>query len=123
MSKGGLTQDDFRKILATPRAPTNDDGFKAPAPKLVPARKDSGDASGSGGGSGSNKPFKPRKFFNKQKDRKKNGDEDDEDNNGASGSYRDRAKERRLGINDYSESEQILAMLSQKWVYQGGRFG
>lgn len=98
---GGLNQDDFRRILATPRAPApSDDGFKAPAPRLqkAVATPREGDAK---------KPFKPRKF-SKPKPKK---DDEDEDKP----AYRDRARERRDGIaGEFEESEQILSMLANK---------
>ncbi|ORY46473.1 hypothetical protein BCR33DRAFT_715546 [Rhizoclosmatium globosum] len=93
-----LSQDDFRKLLQTPRAPSASDTkpkeakFAKPHPKK-PASEFA-------------RPV-PRKF---QKKQEANTDQNADD----SGSkFRDRASERRQGINpDYKDSEDILARLT-----------
>ncbi|KAI9137031.1 RED-like protein N-terminal region-domain-containing protein [Paraphysoderma sedebokerense] len=103
MSGKGLTQEDFRKLLSTPRAPSisedrpqatsshskkGNDGFAVPnLPK-----KDS-----------NQRHFKPRELSKTNKAKEPETPR-----------YRDRAEERRKGENkDYEESEAILAALNQ----------
>ncbi|KAJ3008032.1 hypothetical protein HKX48_008808 [Thoreauomyces humboldtii] len=105
----GLTQDDFRRLLATPRPASQQtpralgaqtprsnggkrdaQGFLAPAPIVRPKKKD----------------YKPKRKTDKDKG------EDDEAGAGTGAAYRDRAEERRKGVNpDYVETEQMLAVL------------
>ncbi|KAJ3081567.1 hypothetical protein HK102_002269 [Quaeritorhiza haematococci] len=99
-----LTQEDFRKLLSTPRPGGSQTpslgalGKRPPKPTTSSSREDDGFA----------KPEVPkhkRKPFRKQ-DRESDGSDD-------VNRYRDRARERRKGVNpDYKESEQILATLS-----------
>ncbi|KAG0335106.1 hypothetical protein BG004_000132 [Podila humilis] len=110
--KEGLSQDDFRKLLATPRAGTSEGGAggikgsfsrslgsanrtaRAPQPQTPRS------------GDNSQKP-KPKKSYNKHSN-KEGGSSD----KAAGSKYRDRATERRQGINpDYVETEQILSTL------------
>ncbi|KAI8806220.1 RED-like protein N-terminal region-domain-containing protein [Cladochytrium replicatum] len=96
---GGLKQDDFRKLLATPRPGAQQQPLKTapPKPKEPPKAKD--------GEFQKPEPRPPRP----KKQWKRNEAEED----ASSASYRDRAKERRKGVNpDYEESEQILKVLS-----------
>lgn len=114
----GLSQDDFRRILATPRSVQSKDGFKAPAPKVgAPAAKiqipvtPRGDASARPKSSGG-----PKKFHRPHLEKKKEEKEE------APGSkYRDRARERRDGVGnpDFEDSEDILNRLAQKWAVLG----
>ncbi|KAG0253496.1 hypothetical protein BG011_006337 [Mortierella polycephala] len=111
---GGLSQDDFRKLLATPRAaPGGPGGIKgsftgggmralgmanrsARAP--VPQTPRSSDGSG-----GSQKQNKYKKYSQKNQSKEASA---------AASKYRDRATERRQGANpDYVETEQILSTL------------
>ncbi|KAJ3016556.1 UNVERIFIED_CONTAM: hypothetical protein HDU68_012156 [Siphonaria sp. JEL0065] len=91
-----LSQNDFRKLLATPRAPPTDDG-KPKAPKFakpLPVKKEKEFA----------RPV-PRKFVKKDTEADDDGEE--------AARFRDRARERRQGINpDYKDSDQLLAHLS-----------
>ncbi|CAO3630167.1 unnamed protein product [Mucor fragilis] len=99
----GLSQDDFRKLLATPRRPNNDGSstntqFKAPAPK---APKSSG-AIFAQPRSMRKKPFK--KNFNKDDQ----GDKDDDDNEQQEKTaYRDRAAERRRQDDSAASEDQL----------------
>ncbi|KAF1805937.1 RED-like protein N-terminal region-domain-containing protein [Mucor lusitanicus] len=84
----GLSQDDFRKLLATPRRPNPDDTqFKAPAPKTP---KSTG-AIFAQPRSMRKKSFK--KSFSKDDQGEKDDDDDDEQQEKTA--YRDRAAERR----------------------------
>ncbi|KAG2180832.1 hypothetical protein INT43_008411 [Umbelopsis isabellina] len=93
MSDQGLTQDDFRKLLQTPRAPSGDgdaprsSGFKAPPPK-TPRNV----------GATFAKPqsLKRKKYGSESK--RKEGDEEEEEEEHEKSvdvNYRDRAAERR----------------------------
>ncbi|KAG0021362.1 hypothetical protein BGZ82_011344 [Podila clonocystis] len=106
--KEGLSQDDFRKLLATPRAaPGGPGGIKGSFSRSLgsanrTARAPVPQTPRSGGGDGNNnqKP-KPKKAYNKNPAKE-----------AAASKYRDRATERRQGINpDYVETEQILSTL------------
>ncbi|KAF9184610.1 hypothetical protein BGZ51_003237 [Haplosporangium sp. Z 767] len=113
---GGLSQDDFRKLLATPRAaPGGPGGIKgsfsgggmralgmanrtarAPVPQ-TPRSSDSG--------GGSQKHNKHKKYSQKNQSKEASA---------AAAKYRDRATERRQGVNpDYVETEQILSTLEE----------
>ncbi|KAI9014062.1 RED-like protein N-terminal region-domain-containing protein [Hyaloraphidium curvatum] len=109
----GLGQDDFRRLLATPRSVQAKDGFKAPAPRLappgqkvsIPSTPRTSDATPKrGGGGGGNK-------FNKFRDKKKKDDEAEESGTGAS--YRDRARERRDGKSGDADFEETPSRLAQ----------
>ncbi|KAF9931589.1 hypothetical protein BGZ65_004820 [Modicella reniformis] len=112
---GGLSQDDFRKLLATPRAAPGSSGgisgtFSGGGMKAlgmanrttrapVPQTPRSSDSNG-----GSNKPK------HKKPAHKNNAKE----TSAAGSKYRDRATERRQGVNpDYIETEQILTTLEE----------
>ncbi|TPX75864.1 hypothetical protein CcCBS67573_g02842 [Chytriomyces confervae] len=90
-----LSQEDFRKLLSTPRAPvpaTPSKAAKFAKPAPVQRNKQPSEFA---------RPI-PAKFRKKP--------EDDED---AGPSFRDRAKERRQGVNpDYKDSEEIIARLA-----------
>ncbi|KAJ3299406.1 hypothetical protein HK104_009008 [Borealophlyctis nickersoniae] len=92
----GLKQDDFRKLLATPRPSTAQSTPRAPNPPATPRAA----------------PKKDFEFAKPQVPRKRKTGGWKEDAKPAS-QYRDRAKERREGVNpDYLESEQITKVLS-----------
>ncbi|KAF9973697.1 hypothetical protein BGZ73_003030 [Actinomortierella ambigua] len=111
---GGLSQEDFRRLLATPRAGHGGEsgGFtggglkalgaanrtaRAPVPQ-TPSRSAAADG-------GFLKP-KPKKHSSKPQQK--------DDKVEATSKYRDRATERRQGINpDYAETEQILHTLEE----------
>ncbi|KAI8840457.1 RED-like protein N-terminal region-domain-containing protein [Chytriomyces cf. hyalinus JEL632] len=91
-----LSQEDFRKLLSTPRAPVpatpSSKAAKFAKPAPVQRNKQPSEFA---------RPI-PAKF------RKKPEDEED-----AGPSFRDRAKERRQGVNpDYKDSEEIIARLA-----------
>ncbi|KAG0198838.1 hypothetical protein BGX28_007785 [Mortierella sp. GBA30] len=109
-----LSQDDFRKLLATPRAaPGGPGGIQgsfsgggmralgmANRTARVPVPQTPRSSDGSGGGS------------HKQKHKKPSQKNSSKDSSAATSKYRDRATERRQGINpDYVETEQILSTL------------
>ncbi|KAJ3160141.1 hypothetical protein HDU86_000977 [Geranomyces michiganensis] len=110
----GLGQDDFRKLLATPRAglppPTPRAGSSTPA--AAAAAKGKRDADGfllPAPRTTTKKKWQPKK---PQPKGKKNGDNGEDAAAVAAPAYRDRAKERRQGVNpDYAETEQMLAVL------------
>ncbi|KAJ3231779.1 hypothetical protein HDU81_003518 [Chytriomyces hyalinus] len=91
-----LSQEDFRKLLSTPRAPvpaTPSKAAKFAKPAPVQRNKQPSEFA---------RPI-PAKFRKKQE----NEDED------AGPAFRDRAKERRQGVNpDYKDSEEIIARLA-----------
>ncbi|KAG0295333.1 hypothetical protein BGZ96_012005 [Linnemannia gamsii] len=110
---GGMNQDDFRKLLSTPRAaPGGQTGIKgtfsgggmralgmanrtarAPVPQ-TPRSSDGGS--------------------NKHKHKKPSQKNPNKEASSAASKYRDRATERRQGINpDYVETEQILTTLEE----------
>ncbi|KAF8941569.1 hypothetical protein BGZ47_007349 [Haplosporangium gracile] len=110
---GGMSQDDFRKLLSTPRAaPGGQTGIKgtfsgggmralgmanrtarAPVPQ-TPRSSDGG--------------------LNKHKHKKPSQKNPNKEASSATSKYRDRATERRQGINpDYVETEQILTTLEE----------
>ncbi|KAH7051793.1 RED-like protein N-terminal region-domain-containing protein [Linnemannia elongata] len=96
---GGMSQDDFRKLLSTPRAaPGGQTGIKGTTSRApVPQTPRSSE-----GGSNKHKHKKPS-----QKNPNKEA-------SSATSKYRDRATERRQGINpDYVETEQILTTLEE----------
>ncbi|GAX78797.1 hypothetical protein CEUSTIGMA_g6234.t1 [Chlamydomonas eustigma] len=94
-----LSNQDFRKLLSTPRA----DRFPAQSnatPIRTPARADDS----RGGPAKSKKPFKPRTL-------KAVSDEKKEDD--GEPKYRDRAEERRKGINsDYESANNLSSVLT-----------
>ncbi|KAI8920071.1 RED-like protein N-terminal region-domain-containing protein [Powellomyces hirtus] len=106
----GLGQDDFRKLLATPRAVSQQTPRVAQTPRAV-ANKGKRDADGF---------LKPEPVKPKKKQWKPaNKGEEDAESSGTT--YRDRAKERRQGINpDYVETEQMLAVLKASEESQSG---
>ncbi|KAG0072837.1 hypothetical protein BGZ89_002424 [Linnemannia elongata] len=110
---GGMSQDDFRKLLSTPRAaPGGQTGIKGTF---------------SGGGmralgmanrtSRAPVPQTPRSSeggSNKHKHKKPSQKNPNKEASSATSKYRDRATERRQGINlDYVETEQILTTLEE----------
>ncbi|KAJ3340468.1 Smu-2 suppressor of mec-8 and unc-52 protein [Gonapodya sp. JEL0774] len=137
----GLGQDDFRRMMATPRvadsqssSTTRAFGMKTPRPGGVSelSRKAGGvgrsggmrDSEGRVAGGKDSFEFKKPEPKKKKLFKKKKGgsDDDDEDSKSSSkGSYRDRAAERRLGNNpDYEESERILEVLGSGTPRQAG---
>ncbi|KAJ3076186.1 hypothetical protein HDU98_005070 [Podochytrium sp. JEL0797] len=93
-----LSQDDFRKLLATPRHPTQGGSSESKFAKPLPKKK-----------SDFARPV-PAKL-RKKHDPAAQDPDDPEDPNSR---FRDRAKERRLGVNpDYKDSEQIIASMAQ----------
>ncbi|TPX34370.1 hypothetical protein SmJEL517_g03000 [Synchytrium microbalum] len=94
-----MDQDAFRKLLATPRAPSSS---QTPAtPRTQQPEKQQKDNDGFA------KPAPKKKAYVKPKSKEAVDDESSD-----SITYRDRAKERRQGVNiDYADSEQMLAVL------------
>ncbi|KAF9583326.1 hypothetical protein BGW38_009738, partial [Lunasporangiospora selenospora] len=105
---GGLSQDDFRKLLATPRAaPGEAKGIGGTFSRTlgsanrtarvpVPQTPHASDSNGS----------------HKSKQKKSAYKQQAKEASAAASKYRDRAMERRQGINpDYAETEQILSTL------------
>ncbi|KAG0231230.1 hypothetical protein BGW42_000385 [Actinomortierella wolfii] len=113
---GGLSQDDFRRLLATPRATHgagegggfSGGGLKALGAAIRTARApipQTPSRSAASMDGGFLKP-KPKKHSGKQQHK--------DDKSEATSKYRDRATERRQGINpDYAETEQILHTLEE----------
>ncbi|KAF9414399.1 hypothetical protein BGZ94_000405, partial [Podila epigama] len=106
--KEGLSQDDFRKLLATPRAaPDGPGGIRGSFSRSLGSANRTSRAPvpqtpRSGDGENQQKP-KPKKQWNKNPAK---------DSTATATKYRDRATERRQGINpDYAETEQILTTL------------
>ncbi|KAG2198648.1 hypothetical protein INT47_001787, partial [Mucor saturninus] len=90
-----LSQEDFRKLMATPRRPNEDDShntFKAPAPKSS--------------GAIFAKPVSMRKKNFKKNFKKENADDEEEEEEEKI-NYRDRAAERRQHTNDPSDDSQL----------------
>ncbi|KAI9095451.1 RED-like protein N-terminal region-domain-containing protein [Phlyctochytrium arcticum] len=114
-TSSGLQQDDFRKLLATPRAVTQKTPRVPSTPKprvaATPGGKDA-DGFARPMPTKAKKPFKPKK-------------EKDEDELEESASlYRDRAKERREGANpDYLETDEMLAVLKTSETEKGSAIG
>ncbi|KAJ3167128.1 hypothetical protein HDU88_002465 [Geranomyces variabilis] len=109
----GLGQDDFRKLLATPRA-----ALPPQTPRAGTTAASQTPRSGTGGkrdAEGFLHPApRPKKKWQPKKPVKntKTGAEDADADADAPPAYRDRAKERRQGVNpDYAETEQMLAVL------------
>ncbi|KAF8983448.1 hypothetical protein BGZ52_000887 [Haplosporangium bisporale] len=107
--KEGLSQDDFRKLLATPRSvPGGPGGIKGSFSRSLgsanrTARAPVPQTPRSGGDGNNNQKPKPKKQYNKNPAKE-----------AAVSKYRDRATERRQGINpDYVETEQILSTLEE----------
>ncbi|KAI8817552.1 RED-like protein N-terminal region-domain-containing protein [Fimicolochytrium jonesii] len=103
----GLGQDDFRKLLATPRAVSQQQTPRGNllTPRSVASKEPVKDADGFVPPA----PVKPKNNWKPQK--KSNNDGEEEEGTGIV--YRDRAKERRKGVNpDYVETEQMLAVLN-----------
>ncbi|KAI9329330.1 RED-like protein N-terminal region-domain-containing protein [Obelidium mucronatum] len=111
-----LSQNDFRKLLATPRAPPPGSASDAQKPKFAKPL-----------------PKKPQAEFARPvpaKFRKKpaEGEEDGNGDGSDSTKFRDRAAERRMGKNkDYADSEQIIARLtateaSETTLYEQSKF-
>ncbi|KAJ3174630.1 hypothetical protein HDU87_007002 [Geranomyces variabilis] len=107
----GLGQDDFRKLLATPRA-----ALPPQTPRAGTTAASQTPRSGPGGKRDADgflhpAPRPKKKWQPKKPAKTKTGKEDDEGADAAP-AYRDRAKERRQGANpDYAETEQMLAVL------------
>ncbi|KND01853.1 uncharacterized protein SPPG_03643 [Spizellomyces punctatus DAOM BR117] len=99
MSKG-LGQDDFRKLLATPRSVLQQTPRAAQTPRQTPRATKDAD------GFAQPAPVKSKKKLWKPPSKEGASQSD----NGPG--YRDRARERREGANpDYEETEQMLAVL------------
>ncbi|KAG5455696.1 MAG: RED-like protein N-terminal region-domain-containing protein, partial [Olpidium bornovanus] len=99
---GGLSQDDFRKLLATPRPGAAVDRDATPASRRA-AHTPREISSASSGFAKPDVPARAKKRWKKPVNEQE-----------AEPKYRDRASERRTGINpDYAESEQILATLQK----------
>ncbi|KAI9592299.1 RED-like protein N-terminal region-domain-containing protein [Syncephalis fuscata] len=107
----GLTQDDFRRLMQTPRPHSSQSSTieteleqqqsARPAKKSIAFDKTIAETKG--------EFARPRPRSRKPR----NNDIDDDNETLSSAKYRDRAKERREGINpDYAESERILANLA-----------
>lgn len=100
MSGSGLRQDDFRKLLATPRAVAQ----QTPRVTQTPRPKSGGQKDADG--FVVPQPVKHKKKLWKPPQQKKEQEQE------TGPAYRDRAKERQEGINpDYEETEQMLAVL------------
>ena len=100
-----VSNADFRKLLMTPRAPREGDGGATPAlggkrlSRAAPPPKQDAKASGGAGGSGK------KRFYAPPGKSKKKGTGDGK----PKPQYRDRAKERRKGINkDYGWGMSLL---------------
>ncbi|KAJ3148975.1 hypothetical protein HK101_002100 [Irineochytrium annulatum] len=100
-----LSQDDFRKLLATPRAvAAKQPKEKKPKPPQTPKPNAAGE------GKKDDFEFAKPEVPKKKKEWKKPAAKED-----TGPVFRDRAKERREGVNpDYADTEQILAMLSKE---------
>ncbi|KXS17859.1 hypothetical protein M427DRAFT_30000 [Gonapodya prolifera JEL478] len=121
----GLGQDDFRRMLATPRSGDGGSsrafGMKTPRPGAVSElarsggqgrNSGSGGSGNSGGGKDSFDFKKPEPKKKKPFKKKKAGSDEEDEAKSSNSAYRDRAAERRKGVNpDYEESERILEVL------------
>ncbi|KAI9017700.1 RED-like protein N-terminal region-domain-containing protein [Gaertneriomyces semiglobifer] len=121
----GLSQDDFRKLLMTPR-PSSGSTSTIETPRKRPPPTPRGGSS-SGGTSQSTKDsdgFMVPTTLSRPKTKKlwkpPSSSDNRDQTNPTSSSYRDRAKERREGANpDYAHGEQMLEVLKQSLEQHG----
>ncbi|RIA98821.1 RED-like protein N-terminal region-domain-containing protein [Glomus cerebriforme] len=118
----GLKQDDFRKLLQTPRP--GDTPSKGILGMATPKQRMPPQTPKPGGSGGFAKPEAPASKSKKKYKRPETSEEKLSDNK-----YRDRAAERRTGANpDYHETEQILKALNNsetleaKLVYEQSKY-
>ncbi|KAI8052163.1 RED-like protein N-terminal region-domain-containing protein [Syncephalis plumigaleata] len=115
MADQGLTQDDFRRLLQTPRPHTSQSASVEADAQSTQAAAATTTPAATRTNTTDNKREFARPRPRKQRPERSSNYMDDADNEDSqpSGRYRDRAKERREGINpDYAESERILASLA-----------